>query len=274
MPSHDQPITIPVDGGTIDGTLVTPATRLPGVLFVHGWGGNQHQYLARARKIAGLGCVCMTLDLRGHAGTSPQHETVSREDNLRDVLAAYDKLAAHQQVDPASIALVGSSYGGYLATILSTLRPAKWLALRAPALYMDKDWDRPKRQLHKDQDLQAYRRQVLTADANRALRACSAFQGDMLLVESEHDQVIPHAVIISYRDAAKQARSITYRVLREADHGLTDDASQRAYTSLLVDWMQEMVISAVSDMPFRREQDKKLQKARRESDREHPEGEW
>lgn len=273
MPSRDHPIGIPVDGGTIAGTLVTPTTKLPGVLFVHGWGGNQHQYLARARKIAGLGCVCMTFDLRGHAGTSPQHETVSREDNLRDVLAAYDELAAHQQVDPASIALVGSSYGGYLAAILTTLRPARWLALRAPALYMDKDWDTPKRQLHKGQDLKAYRQQVLSANANRALRACSAFQGDILLVESEHDQVIPHPVIVSYREAAKQAHSLTYRVLKEADHGLTDDASQRAYTSLLVDWLQEMVINAASDMPSRREQDKKPQKAR-ESQQEHPEGEW
>lgn len=271
MPSHAEPISIPVDGSTIAGTLVTPTTRLPGVLFVHGWGGSQQQYLARARKIAGLGCICMTFDLRGHADTSPQQDTVSRENNLRDVLAAYDKLAAHQQVDPASIALVGSSYGGYLATILTTLRPAKWLALRAPALYMDRDWDRPKRQLHKDQDLQAYRQQVLTADDNRALRACSAFEGDILLVESEHDQVIPHPVIVSYREAAKQARSLTYRVLKEADHGLTDDASQRAYTSLLVDWTQEMVVSAVSDMPFRRAQDKQAQKARKS---EQPEGEW
>ena len=63
------------------------------MLFVHGWGGSQEQYLARAREIAALGCICLTFDLRGHARTEPQHETVTREDNLRDVLAAYDVLA-------------------------------------------------------------------------------------------------------------------------------------------------------------------------------------
>ena len=36
-----------------------------GVLFVHGWGGSQQQYLARAREIAALGCVCLTFDLAG-----------------------------------------------------------------------------------------------------------------------------------------------------------------------------------------------------------------
>ncbi len=244
MPSRDEIIGIAVDGGSIAGTLVTPAPRLPGVLFVHGWGGSQEQYLARARQIAALGCVCLTFDLRGHAGTRPQHDTVSRENNLGDAIAAYDVLATHRLVDPASIALVGSSYGGYLAAILSSLRPVKWLALRAPALYMDQDWNLPKRQLHHDSALLAYRQQLVLAADNRALRACAGFGGDILVVESGHDRVIPHAVITSYLESATRAHSLTYRVLHDADHGLTDEASQQAYTSLLLGWFREMVVEA------------------------------
>ncbi len=247
MPTRDESIAIAVDGGQIDGTIVTPSTMIPGVLFVHGWGGSQAQYLARAREIAALGCVCLTLDLRGHAGTRPQYETVSRENNLHDVLAAYDVLAAHRMVDPAAIAVVGSSYGGYLAAILTATRAVKWLVLRAPALYMDSGWHLPKRQLHKDQDLNAYRQQLVSATDNRALRACARFRGDVLLVESERDQVIPHAVITSYLEAAMQPRSLTYRVIDGADHGLTKEGHQRAYTSLLVNWMSEMVIGARGD---------------------------
>src|SRR5881296_1671289 len=110
MPTRDDIIDIAVDDHHIAGTLVTPATAAPGVLFVHGWGGSQEQYLARAREVAALGCVCLTFDLRGHAKTQPQHETVSRGDNLRDVLAAYDVLADHRGVNPSAIAVVGSSY--------------------------------------------------------------------------------------------------------------------------------------------------------------------
>ncbi len=249
MPTRDDSIAIAVDGDQIAGTIITPSTRIPGVLFLHGWGGSQEQYLARAREIAALGCVCLTFDLRGHAGTRPQQETISRAANLQDVLAAYDVLAAHRQVDQAAIAVVGSSYGGYLAAILTAMRAVKWLALRAPALYMDHGWDLPKRQLHKDQDLNAYRQQLVPAADNRALRACVAFQGDVLVVESERDQVIPHAVLSSYREAFTQTRSLTYRVIREADHGLTEVTSQRAYTSLLVNWMSEMVLGARSELP-------------------------
>jgi dienelactone hydrolase len=244
MTTRDQTIDIAVGDGHIAGTLITPATLVAGVLFVHGWGGSQEQYMARAREIAGLGCVCLAFDLSGHAKTRPQYETVSRDGNLRDVLAAYDVLAAHPLVDRTAIAVVGSSYGGYLAAILTSMRPVKWLALRAPALYIDTGWEMPKLQLHKEQDLKAYRNSFVPAEENRALRACATFQGDVLIVESEVDGTIPPTVITSYREAFIQSRSLTYRVIQGADHGLSKEASQRAYTTLLVNWMTEMLFGA------------------------------
>src|SRR2546423_1898742 len=130
--TRDSKIDIEVGGQHIAGTVITPATAIPGVLFVHGWGGSQEQYITRARDIAALGCVCLTFDLRGHARTEPQQESVTREDNLCDVLAAYDRLVNHTAVDDSAIALVGSSYGGSLAPILTTPRPVRWLSLRGP----------------------------------------------------------------------------------------------------------------------------------------------
>ncbi|NUB07301.1 alpha/beta fold hydrolase [Azospirillum sp. Vi22] len=243
MATRDEGIDIAVDDQRIAGTLVTPAAAIPGFLFIHGWSGSQEQYLARAREIAALGCVCLTFDLRGHARTDSQFETVTREDNLRDVIAAYDVLAGQPGVDPDNIAVVGSSYGGYLATILSSLRPVRWLALRVPALYKDEDWHVPKRRLDRD-ELATYRRGEVRASENRALKACAAFAGDVLIVQSEHDDIVPHPVIINYRKAFERARSLTYRMIEGADHGLTDEAWQEAYTSLLVTWAAEMVLGA------------------------------
>jgi len=242
MPTRDEKIDIAVDEQHIAGTLVTPAAT-PGVLFIHGWGGSQSQYLNRAREIAGLGCICLTLDLRGHARTEPQSETVSREDNLRDIIAAYEVLARHPAVDREAIAVVGSSYGGYLATILSTMRPVRWLALRGPALYKDEDWAMPKRKLDKS-ELAAYRKRSLSAQENRALRACADFAGDVLLVESEHDDIVPHPVIKNYRAAFEKAHSLTYRVIEGADHGLSQAIWQESYTTILVKWATEMMLGA------------------------------
>ena len=114
MATRHRTVQIPSGDRTIAGTLVAPDTVVPGVMLVHGWDGSQEQYLARAHAIAALGCICLTFNLRGHVETRPLFETVSREINLRDVLAAYDLLAARRHVDPQAIALVGSSYGGYL----------------------------------------------------------------------------------------------------------------------------------------------------------------
>jgi dienelactone hydrolase len=143
MPIHEQFIEIDIDDRRIEGTIVSPSSIAPGVLFVHGWAGTQAQYLARAREIGALGCICLTFDLYGHAKTMSQQGLVTRADNLEDVIAAYDRLVRLPLVDKTAIAVIGSSYGAYLSAILTTVRPVRWLALRAPALYKDQDWRRP-----------------------------------------------------------------------------------------------------------------------------------
>jgi pimeloyl-ACP methyl ester carboxylesterase len=243
MSISSESIEIAVDGQSISGTVLTPGTKIPGILFVHGWGGSQQRDLARAKKIAGLGCVCLTFDLRGHERTHEMRSKVSRQQSLTDLLAAYDRLVSHPAVDIDAIAVIGSSYGGYLATILSSMRPVKWLALRVPALYWDADWEMPKQELDRDK-LAHYRRSAVTAADNRALAACKEFQGDVLLIESEQDDYVPHATLMSYRGAFEKAHSLTYRVVDGADHGLSSDLSQSIYSAMLSNWISEMVIGA------------------------------
>ena len=181
MSIHSEKIDIAVDQDSIAGTLLSPSSKVPGILFVHGWGGSQQRDLARAKNITGLGCVCLTFDLRGHEKTYSQRQSVTREQNLNDLLAAYDRLASHPAVDTQAIAVIGSSYGGYLATILTHQRAVRWLALRVPALYWDNEWTVPKFALNRE-ELQSYRRATLSPADNRALAACAEFGGDVLLV--------------------------------------------------------------------------------------------
>lgn len=243
MSVSSESIEIAVDGQSISGTILTPGAKIPGILFVHGWGGSQQRDLARAKNITGLGCVCLTFDLRGHERTNEMRGKVSREQSLADLLAAYDRLVSHPAVDSDAIAVIGSSYGGYLATILSSMRPVRWLALRVPALYWDADWEMPKQELDRDK-LAHYRRSAVTAADNRALAACKEFHGDVLLIESEQDDYVPHATLMSYRGAFEMAHSLTYRLVDGADHALSSDLSQSIYSSMLTNWISEMVIGA------------------------------
>src|SRR5262245_1039138 len=237
-------IELPVEHERLCGTVLSPPPRLPGVLSVHGWGGSQAHDLMRAREAAGIGCVCLTFDLRGHERTAREWENVNRPTNLADLLAAYDWLAARDDVDASAMAVVGISYGGYLAALMSELRPVRWLALRSPALYRDEGWDLPKLRLHVGTDLAAYRRQPIDARHNRALSACAAYRGRVLLVEAQHDEIVPHQVIENYATAFVQARSVTRRCVDGADHAFSQQASQKAYTGMLINWLAENIMGA------------------------------
>lgn len=236
-------VQVPVADSLLKGQLVEPHTGVPGVLFVHGWAGSQERDKKRARALAQLGFVCLTFDMRGHGGTADRLTSVTREENLADICAAYDLLAGQKQVDTGSIALVASSYGAYLAVLATARRPVRWLALRVPALYSDDDWDLPKFALDR-QAIALYRSHLVSAECNSALQQCRRFAGDVLIVESEEDELVPHPAIASYLSSFIAARSVTYRVISGADHALSDADSRRAYDELLSGWLREMIFGA------------------------------
>jgi hypothetical protein len=134
-------------------------------------------------------------------------------------------------------------HGGYLAALLTAVRPVQWLALRAAALYRDEDWTKPKGSLDRT-DLNTYRLLSIKPAENRALEACSNFRGDVLLVESQHDTIVPSSVTANYRTAFVQARSLTFRVIEAADHALSDTQLQSQYTFLLTSWVTEVIFKA------------------------------
>jgi uncharacterized protein len=239
-------VTIAVDRQRIHGKLLAAACeqRCPAMLFVHGWGDTQRRNLGIGKQLHARGFVCLTFNLRGHARTRAQRDTVTRAQNLADVLAAYDMLAARPDVDAARIGAVGSSYGGYLAMLLTAERKVRALALHAPAIYMDADFDRPKRELNLDPRLAAYRRRALAPDANRALAAASRFDGDVLVVESEDDTVIPHQVVANYLRALESAPSLHHEVLAGADHALSREAWRREWGAVLVAFTAKLTGSA------------------------------
>lgn len=241
MTAISNELDIPIDDENLAATLLAPEAKIPGVLFVHGWGGSQASDLVRARGVAGLGCVCLTFDMRGHGETAARQQSVTREDNLRDLLAAYDRLVQEPAIDTSAIAVMANSYGAYLASILTTLRPVRWLSLTVPALYLDEDWRVPKAELDRA-ELARYRRTRVRPSENRALAACAQFTGDVLLVEAEHDDLVPHETLMSYRDAFARAHSLTHRIVDAADHALSGDSCQEAYTSLLIGWATEMIV--------------------------------
>jgi len=169
-----------------------------------------------------------------------RRDKVSRADNLEDVLAAYDALAGWPGVDRSAIAMVGTSYGGYLATIATALRPVRSIALRVPALYPDAQWETPKSALDR-RTLDDYRSVRQAPVSNCALQACQAFECDALVLASGNDEILPPASVHCFTDAFVTARSVTQYTIAAADHALTDSTSQMQYAALLLRWIKTHV---------------------------------
>jgi pimeloyl-ACP methyl ester carboxylesterase len=188
----------------------------PGLLFVHGMHSDRGGYGERARAVVdALGITCLTFDLGGHGESNGKLARLTPRDHIDDVTAAYDFLARHPAVDPTWIGVCGASYGGYLGAILTGRRVVRKLLLRAPGLYDDDQLDRP---------LSVARHSDLGSSI--ATRSLSEFDGDVLVVESGADEVIPHAVVAAYLTACPRAAHV---LMPDATHALTEPAWRQRF---------------------------------------------
>jgi uncharacterized protein len=223
---------IPRDGRTLAARLCIPEAqpdRGRGVLFVHGLRSDQSGYRDRAEAAsAQIDATCLTFDLGGHGESTGDLEDLSLRDHLGDVLAAYDLLAAHERADPRRIGVCAASYGAYLAALLISERPVQRLLLRAPALYSDEDLNTPIRRLRSTSDPRA---------AVASLARLERYGGEVLILESERDEVIPHAIVKAYQSAFPRA---THRVIPDASHELADPAWRAAFLNSILFWFDQL----------------------------------
>jgi alpha-beta hydrolase superfamily lysophospholipase len=195
------------------------------------------QYHALDAALSADGWRCRRANLLDADWTEQARRRVTREDSLRQATADHAQLASDCAAR-SPMAWLGFSYGGYVAALMTKQHKPRLLVLRSPSLYPDDDWHLPKEELDQ-RDLFAWRRRDHVPHGNRALRRCSKFRRDVLLIDSERDRVIPRQVIGSYARAFIQARSLTRHTLAEADHALSDPRWQREYHAVVVAWLQQ-----------------------------------
>jgi pimeloyl-ACP methyl ester carboxylesterase len=209
----------------------------PGLLVLLGWDDDgQHRFDAMRARLEGRGWICRRADLPDSRWPAARRAKVSRASALCQALQDYYALECAVQGGP--IAVAGFSFGAYMGAFLAVARPVRYLILRSPAIYADAEWSAPKEALDRG-DVARYREQHLAPSQNRALACCARFEGDVLLVESGNDQVIPPSVAASYAAAFSCARSLSRHTVQGADHQLTDPAWQEAYGRLVVGWLTD-----------------------------------
>jgi pimeloyl-ACP methyl ester carboxylesterase len=196
-----------------------------GVLFVHGQGSSQEAYEHRARMISGsLEAVCLTFDLSGHGREAADFGKYSVYDHLQDVLAACDYLASFSDVDRGRLGICGASYGAYLAALVTATRAVKRLVLRAPSLAKDVRFSTPRGQPPIAEEV---------PEGFDSLKVLRRYSGEVLIVESENDEVIPKYYITAYMEACSHAEHL---LIPEATHALTNPSWDARFVTAIKDW--------------------------------------
>lgn len=116
---------------TVSGVLYTPPGNgpFPAVVVIHEWWGLNDWVKDEASKLADLGYVALAVDLyRGHVAATPDeaHELmrgVPEDRAQRDLLAAFDFLAAQKNVKAARIGSLGWCMGGGYSLELALHQP-------------------------------------------------------------------------------------------------------------------------------------------------------
>ena len=203
-----------VGGLKLRGTLILPPTlrkKNPAILFIHGWTSNKERNYQYGNGLAKLGYICFAFDLRGHGESEGNIETTATKEFLDDVIAAFDYLTNVKGVDKENINVVTSSFGGYLGSLLTTKRSVKHLVLRVPADYPNEVFNKSKMQTSgaDNPSVMEWRRKQRAPKETFALDAIAHFGGNILIIESEKDTVIPHQIIENYVNAVKDKTKLT-----------------------------------------------------------------
>jgi pimeloyl-ACP methyl ester carboxylesterase len=215
----------------LSGHIVVPTptpARAPGLLFVHGFKSSQAGYHSRAHAVAAaIDAVCFTFDLGGHGASGGVLRDLTPRDHLADALAAFDHLRTRDEVDADRVGVCGASYGAYLAALLISERPVKRLLLRAPALYADDDVD---------VTFARQREGGEERSSTAVFAALHSFPGEILVVESEKDCVIPVRVIERYAASNPRASRV---VIHGARHAL-EPRFEPVFVDLVCEWFRAL----------------------------------
>jgi len=130
-PIKTQDITLPSGSETLAGYLALPESggKHPAVVVIHEWWGLNDWIKEQTRKLAENGYVALAVDLyRGQVAYDPSlaHELMRGmpEDRaVRDLKAAFDYLAAREDVNKEKIGSLGWCMGGGFSLLLAVNEP-------------------------------------------------------------------------------------------------------------------------------------------------------
>ncbi len=227
-------------GQRMEGSLFLPENLVGAtgaVVFLHGMTSSEKNYIPIAEKLADIGLVGLTVNLRGHGSSEGEFNKLTVNNGVEDAIAVYDFLSNLHFVDQNRIGVCGGSLGGALGVLLLEHRKLSSLVLRAPALYSPEMMGMTYKQIM-DSEANIFNK-ISDLTTLNGIKNIQNFTGSLLIVASEKDEVIPKQIPQAYFDNAKNAKEKDLVIIKNATHQLTDPAWQTELADNAVSWFEE-----------------------------------
>lgn len=209
------------------------------VLWLQGWTSSMDSHRQGVERMSNItGIPFATLDYAGHGKHQVALQDSMRKQQHEEVVAIFDEL---KKLSFEKIIVIGGSFGGYMAALLSGVRSVEAIVLRAPAIYPDEEftsvhsktqeWQNPTR----DQSEKANDPYI---SDNMAVRSVAKFDGFTYVIEHELDEAVPRIMPKAYFTNAKHGN---YLIVPRTMHSPKNMQNPQPH----FDYIEHLVISIV-----------------------------
>ncbi len=183
-----------------------------------------------------LGITSVIFDYSGHGDSPFELENLRPAQHFLEVVTVFDWVK--EKYPSSKVFVVGSSYGGFLATQLTKYRKFDGLILRAPAIYKPSEFYT----LIKNEDreiTQEFRRDYESLKNHPLLIRASEFEGKVLLITHENDDQIPKETTDAYAKAFRPEVLVAKGVPHSLDNATVEQIKN--YNQKIFDWLRKNV---------------------------------
>jgi len=278
--AHDEPgasgaagiqsvnMMMPSRGVDVPVTIVTPAegSAFPLVVMAHGHGGSREEgggYRMVAETMARHGIASIRMDFPG-CGDSIESFTENNLSNmLLDLQAAREYAGSRAEIDEDRVGLLGYSMGGRLVVLLGEIDPSyKVMVAWTPAVANGAERElnslggpdtyHTLKERARETGIAEYTTQWGTTlqlghrwftdlEETMPLESLAAFEGPLLVLYGDQDDVVPPATSEAAIAAATNSNEVVRHVVAGADHGLGFYTDQAEIAAEVVDTTVEFL---------------------------------
>lgn len=207
------------------------------LLTLIGFESNKAKYVDMIQAIINhTGTAAIVLDYSGHGDSPFALSDISPAQHFLEVIVAFDWLKINHPDKHLSV--MGTSYGGFHATLLTQFRAFDQLILRVPAIYPEDVFYTKWKDMDVDYIRGTYRHETKDLEDHSMLRRAREFRGKTLVVTHELDDICPPNVTEAFVNAFQAASFMQPKFKHSVSQSNPDPEVLQAYYLKIAEFLK------------------------------------